>query len=155
MTTQRRADLPAGAWQILKGAVQPSEHPALLPPTFWVVAEDSGTGDRVEAQLSIGEKSGEYTRDEWGLPADLAWERVWYLAHIKPRLARATGGTTAIIRFLAREADAHRVWVTTEVKTIYGTDAIVRALLTKRGGFVSPNADYIDMMVRAPGVRPP
>ncbi len=144
-----RTHLPDGVWRVERTPVRPSTH-WLIPPTFWLNAIDDTSGDRVSAFVALGEKSSDYTLEEWGLPATLPWDRVWHLAHVGPRAEKAKGGTKAIVGFLAREADAQRVWLTTEVKTIQGTDGVVRALLAKHGGFVTPDPEYCGMMIRAP-----
>lgn len=94
-----RTNLPVGQWKISGTRVRLPRH-KLEPPTFWILATDDATGDRVQAFVSIGKLSGDYSLEDCGIPGDVPWGRVLHLARIEPRKELARGGTIAVIEYL-------------------------------------------------------
>lgn len=148
-----RTSLPVGQWKRTRSRVRQTGPE--MPVEFSLFADDDATGDRVHASVVIGDLT-DYTLEDWGLPAALPIDRVWYLARIVPRTEKARGGTKAVVRFLGRLADKASVWVTTEVKTgSKSRDVVLMRLLSTHGGFESSDPEYAEMMIRRPSSSGP
>jgi len=140
--------LPVGKWKLSRSRVRPSDH-AEVPPTFWAFAMDEQIEDCVKAFIAIGDLS-DYEFEALG-PAD-GFESPEVVASgtYRPRIAKATGGTTALLKYMSL-ADRDGIWMTTEVKTdSIERDQIVRAFLERWAGFRSTDPQYVDMMTRKP-----
>ncbi len=122
--------LPVGQW--VAGGTPTRTKP------FDVYVRDPCTGDYVVATVHEEQSDG-----MWSLPLEV----VWNLGCIEPRTARAKGGTRALIKYLAEQADNAKKWLYAEVCS--NNDAVVMRLLGEQG-FTSPDSEYPKTMTREP-----
>jgi hypothetical protein len=139
--TEHHEGLPEGEWKIhdrQNWALTPKEVAQLpgTPKAVEVVGSDAATGDRVVANLFIGDVENG-SGSELKLPPSLELAKMWRVAGISPRASLARGGTKAILGYLCATADQHDAWLTVEIQPRDDSRSSKIKALFRRYGFKS------------------
>lgn len=137
-----RKRLPHGVWNVT------SQN---LKDRFTLIAECLYPTDRISATILLGAPSLEM-RGLWDLPSmpTLSSDNHWHLDMLDYRVARAAGGTRALLFWLRTEADRHGIWTTVNVRPMHRYKDGTIARLLREYGFQSSSLRDYRYMLRKP-----
>lgn len=135
----KRKQLPRGVWNVR--SQNENEQ-------FRLVAECKYPIDKVDALVLLGAPSPEMY-EEWDLPDSptLSRDNHWHFHLLEYRVARAAGGTRALLFWLTQEANKHWIWITVRVHPQHvDREKMIAQLFQEYGFQSSPLRDYRYML---------
>lgn len=135
----KRKQLPRGVWNVR--SQNESER-------FTLVAECEYPIDKVYAVVLLGAPSPKMYK-LWDLPdaPTLSQDNHWHFHMLEYRVARAAGGTRALLFWLTQEANKHGIWITVDVRPMHvDSEKLIARLFQEYGFQSSPLRDYRYML---------
>ena len=145
-TLYAHSGLPLGEWSVsMKVEARPQ-----ASSRIWFIAKDAVRDDIAGAVADVGD--WQCGPEAWGLDkANVPDHRLWYVHRLFLRIPRVRGGTSALLRHMARTADDHGVWMTTEIMPQHRSDeALLIRLFKTYGGFDLCSEEWERNMMRPP-----